>query len=702
MRNVIAPFLTKNGIYDVSDPEAYMYLPSHHHNVSINITQLSLSGGVHDLSTLQYSILPTSAPSDATSYSIPMYDPMVGLVTYRTICDASTAAPSRYASEDMVFPNGAWAQHPLAASATPLNGMVSPFPWEKTLAADILRVVNETTTYTSSMSNNIVARHNYLFMDPGTGWGGENNGTTTVGERALQFDFGEGNESFVNKMELLYPRSTEGYQPVRFGASLQRVYGTDTTHYTDVKNAIWFGGFQGLHAYGNNDANDPTNGYAYLNTHSQRSQSLYGSYSTLMHIDTTKSPDTSPWSGTTTDPYVGTGRAGRKNVSVANDGSYVTSYPTDLCPASDFLRQEFGPFVRGATVKDLEDATVIKGICTQGSTAEWSTKQYTQGHYFKTLSDFCFTTQATTSFFIGNVYVLQNGYLSVVGVSDLMDITVLKYVYPTNFNDIVPNSALIKTTFLDVKAYFLANFSIYLVDTPVDTPSSLDKAMTEYIVKETYYFNPFYDQYDHTSVTPVPTATVRPVATTRSQKMVLPEWSTGRYFGLTFGSFLDSSDGIPRVTRGPSNQARLFAVRLGTQLFNFSTVGGVVIGNGTMANATFTKTYKGGIMTSTTVLMPGLKYTTEPPHVVPYIPGPFSSTMDRGENLSTIDVNAANQVANALKLPLYDQSTESTFAAVMADDKGFHDYIYYVKAASKNPLKRSAEFHLSFVPTVTD
>ena len=708
VRNVIAPFLTDKSIYNVSDPEVYAYIASHQKGVSVNITQCGLAGS-HDLSSIPFSMLPTSAPSDASSYSVPVYDTTVGLVSNRTICDASTPTPSRLAaSESMSFPNGAWKQQPLHASSTSLPNMMSPFPWEQTLAADILRVINETEVYSSTMLNNVVARHNFLFMDPGTGWSGEGNGTTTIGERALQFDFGEGAEGTVNKMEILYPRSCEGYQPVRFGASLQRIYGTDTAHHTDLKQAMWFGGFQGVHAYGADDANDPTYGYAYLNTHSQTTNSLHGTSATLLRTYTDRTPHDWPWSGTTDQPGVTTGRAGRISVAMDNPNSYVASSPTDLCPASDFLRQEFGPFIRGATVADLEDNTILKAVCTQGTTAEWATKQYPQQHYFQKLTEFCLTTQASTSFFVGNVYTLSGGYLAAVQLSDLQDNTIRKYVYPTNFNDIVPNTALLKTSFLDVKAYFLANFCIYLVNTPVDNPLSVDYPYTEYIVKETYYFCPFYNQYDLSSTTPTPVTTVRPVETTRSQKMVMSQWATGRYFGLTFGSFLDTDPASGyQLTRGPSNHARLFAVRLCTQLFDFSTIGGHVIQSGTLDNASFTKTYTGGLLTSTNVMTPGLKYTPAPPQVVPYTPGPLYSTtnytfVDRGEELSTLDVAAANMVALHLKLPTFDQSTESTLQPIMVDDKAFHEYIYYVKAAAKNPLKRSAEFHLAFVPNVED
>jgi hypothetical protein len=95
----------------------------------------------------------------------------------------------------------------MTSSTTALgNQWLSPFPWEKSLTLQQLRVVNELTDYDASLKDQIVNCDKYLFMDPGTTWGGHtdtpSSSTCTIGERSLQFDFGTGRNLFVNKFQL--------------------------------------------------------------------------------------------------------------------------------------------------------------------------------------------------------------------------------------------------------------------------------------------------------------------------------------------------------------------------------------------------------------------------------------------------------------------------------------------------------------------
>eukprot|EP00952_Eustigmatos_sp_NYUAD-ZCMA_P011792 47706-Eustigmatos_ZCMA.PRE.1 len=85
---------------------------------------------------------------------------------------------------------------------TSLPGYYAVFPWEQTLPLTVLQIVNETSTYASlsaTARTAIIPRHNFIFMDPGTGW--QEDGSITVGERALQFDLGDKRQCFVNKVE---------------------------------------------------------------------------------------------------------------------------------------------------------------------------------------------------------------------------------------------------------------------------------------------------------------------------------------------------------------------------------------------------------------------------------------------------------------------------------------------------------------------
>eukprot|EP00952_Eustigmatos_sp_NYUAD-ZCMA_P014023 55095-Eustigmatos_ZCMA.PRE.1 len=202
--------------------------------------------------------------------------------------------------------------------------------------------------------------------------------------------------------------------------------------------------------------------------------------------------------------------------------------PTSITPASDFVRQEFGPFVRGATVQDLEDQSSMKAICPTGSLAEW-TKQYGLGHYFQSLADFCLTDLAKSTFIKGALRVKVDGYLQAVTKDDLLNTSLIKYIYPITFNDVVANPALLKGTFYSIYDYILSRYYIYLVATPVTAPSASDSPVMDYIVKETYYPCPYYDQYDFTSKVTVGggrITTARPVSTIRAQKMVVPEWAS--------------------------------------------------------------------------------------------------------------------------------------------------------------------------------
>lgn len=699
----IAPFLIRSSISNVSDPHAYAYIITNSSNVTLNITQTGLRSST-DLSTIEYSRLTLRAPSDLVAFQVQVFDPTASTTDIVTLASVtSPTGPGRY-TEGFPFPNGSWRGTPLVAKETALQGVYSVFPFEQSLSSLQHIVLNDFVAYedldVQVLRNTILPRHNYVFMDPGTAWEGEDNGDT-IGERALQFDLGD--DCFVNRFEIVFPRSMEDYQPVRVGASFQHVYGDTVSNPTPVADAVWFGGFQGRSPCGTLQNDE----FRYLNTHSQQSHTLGGCSAILMEVDPTSSPSQLPYSGDASAPSLQTGpaRGLRYSVAVPNDLNYQTTDPNTLHPPADFIRQEYGPFTKGVAVEDLEDTSKVKAICPTGDIAEWSSKQYSLGHYFLSLTDFCFTNQGVNTFLQGNIYVTSGLYISQVTTTNksvLGDIAVRKYIYPTSFNDVVANPSLIVDSFVSLPDWFLSKYYTYLVDTPADSPNALDFPAVDYLVKETYYFNPHYDQYDRTSTAEVSgqTATMRPGYTSKTQKMVMPYYSQGRYFGLTMGSFLTQNGA--RTTRGRSNQVRLFSTRLCTQLYTFQANGGTINESGATEPVEFQKNIQGGILTSATIISPGqgyreTSYTTQNGDVVigqrlPYDNDGTSS--DVPHYLLGGNTNAANKVLGILGVDDFDEERDASIVAEMEDDKEYDKYVYYTKASLKTPLKRACELHL--------
>lgn len=697
VRNSICPFLNpSSAISRVTASDAYFYVASHQPQVTMTLTQTGLVGSTN-LASLQADRVLLTAPSDASSFTVRTFNTGSGTSgTYTVASTSSTQGPARYTGLPFSFPNGAWKGAALTSRPTPLADLSSPFPWEQGLPAQVLGVMGGTAQYdAASMGSLVIPLHTFLFMDPGSGWAEDQGGTTTIGERSLQFDLSS--EHSINRLQLLYPESAERHQPVRLGASMQRVYGQDAEEGVDVAagQAVWFGGFQGRSPYGSQASPDTmTRGYAYINTHTQQNNSLYGATAPLFNLASGSTPSNVSWP------------------------DYVEQLPNDVTPAYDADRRRMGPFVRGTTVAELMDTSMLKGICVEGQVAEWAGRQFPQRHYFRNLVTFCSTTMGRTVFLQGRVLRLSGGVLVAATDVELMDPTMMKYIYPFSFTDTVPNDAALLASFSSLPEYFLSKYTIYLVQTQdVANPLVTDQPMTEYIVCESYYFAPYYDQYDLGTTITNPVRTVRPGINTRAQKMVVPVWSTGRYFGLTCGSFLSDTThtGPSRFTRGSGNQVRLYAVRLGTQLFNFTAGGGRVIEEGSRVQATFTKTYRGGMLLTAAVAERGTRYSrdeysTAEETVEDMSPGePYSrpsfAWLNRAELPLPRSIAAANQSCQRQSLPLLEEDggvRSSALTALMRDDTAFTDeYLYYAKASRKTPLKRSAEFHLLLAPSAT-
>jgi hypothetical protein len=251
--------------------------------------------------------------------------------------------------------------------------------------------------------------------------------------------------------------------------------------------------------------------------------------------------------------------------------------------------------------------------------------------------------------------------------------------------------------------FLLDRYRIYLMSSDPNAVADTDTPLTEYIVKETYYPAPAYNQYDLETRTQYPnrTNTIRPVAVTRAQKVCVPAFASGRYVGVSFGSRLD---GVTRATRGLASQRpRMYAVRVGTQLFDFLSSGGRVVEAGVTQQARFLKTFTGGIMTGCSVQTPGQRYAKASyttPDVVPYSGQSFTyyddgDFVDRTETLLVEQGDALRQSLAAQNLAVTTQSRESFITATMADDTVYDQYLYRTRAASKTPLRRSAMFQLA-------
>ncbi len=223
--------------------------------------------------------------------------------------------------------------------------------------------------------------------------------------------------------------------------------------------------------------------------------------------------------------------------------------------------------------------------------------------------------------------------------------------------------------------------------------------MLDYIVKETYYFAPKYDQYGTKQAATVGGFTAfQPAMSDVGQKMVNQSLAVGQYLGVGFGSFLfDSEDAGNRnevYTRGRGNHMKLFSFRPMTQLFSFETDSGFLrdtAGTAT-AQATFTNVVEAGRITNVRVLATGAKYSGEETTAAYVHP-----TLDLEEQGYFYD-KATGQFADT---PMYlmDQATQgaapkhATVDFTMVDDLTSEARVTYT-ASQKTALRRSAEFHL--------
>jgi hypothetical protein len=232
--------------------------------------------------------------------------------------------------------------------------------------------------------------------------------------------------------------------------------------------------------------------------------------------------------------------------------------------------------------------------------------------------------------------------------------------------------------------------------------------MPDYIVKESYYFAPGYDQYDTKQTATIDGKTFfQPRQAEQPQKMVNPTLGSGRYFGVAFGSFLNDNTNPSTAnsvyTRGRGNAMKLYSFRPITQLYSFKTDSGFLKDKtGTATNqATFTNEITNGILDNAVVKESGNKYFSKDTTVSFIQP-----TLDENEAGLYYDASTG-QFADTPMYLLTGTSTEivkqasndvlqvaqhATANITMEDDTTSVPLETFTPS-SKTPLNRSAEFH---------
>jgi len=229
----------------------------------------------------------------------------------------------------------------------------------------------------------------------------------------------------------------------------------------------------------------------------------------------------------------------------------------------------------------------------------------------------------------------------------------------------------------------------------------------DYIVKESYYFAPKYDQYDTLASTTFGGSVnvFAPRSSTRAQKVVNPTLGVGRYFGVAFGSFL--YDGVTNnqvYTRGPGNAMKLFSFRPLTQLFSFKSNCGVLqdrTGKATTL-ATFQNTITKGMLQNVELVTSGKKYVDK--DLTPYI----HPTLDETEEGMYYDAKTGTfadtpiflltgttgEIVRTASNATVVRPRHAQVTYTMVDDTTIPEVLDFYKASDKNALRRSAEFHL--------
>ncbi len=294
------------------------------------------------------------AKSDYDNYSYSCVPSAATKIADWTETSSADTTPGTY---HLPYPNGAYRGEPLRSKTTPLEGHYSPFPYERTLTRDQLLMLDGTIAYDSTAhSSQVLSCQEYLYLNSGN-WGTEDK----VGERAIQFDLGV-QPRYVNKLQIIFPKSQEGWQPTSINATIQRGWeSASPDNYSNQYPAYWHCGYQHHTPYAKNDGGVTR----YIHTLSQ-AQPLNGSlgdmalgehyYSALDSI--IDDVHTSVYNALTDPTYKD---ADTCEVDITSDTTFSTS-PNTVNPAYDFKRFEYGPFLRQPSMAVLRLVDGSSGV----------------------------------------------------------------------------------------------------------------------------------------------------------------------------------------------------------------------------------------------------------------------------------------------------------------------------------------------------
>jgi hypothetical protein len=297
----------------------------------------------------------------------------------------------------------------------------------------------------------------------------------------------------------------------------------------------------------------------------------------------------------------------------------------------------------------------------------------------------------------------------------------------SSFPHTYTSSATKDAAYVNMYEWMLEHFQMYTID------SSLNPC-DDYIVKEEYYFAPYYDQTDTKSFYQTPTTTsindafalYRPKYSSTPQKMINERFAQGRYagFSVTYESRNRGATDYLVITGNRSTLCdrdhKLFSWRPCHQLYDFTTTGGTVTNKVTNSDvveettATINKRFECGVLTGIGVTDAGSGYTNS---------NLSSSCVHMGNGCENIltgvgnkqiwqkalsAVNAAGNVVagniggvyyTSPDLPFTVSSNtlvdaNPVFSVVMANSTSVS---YEEIGSTKTTLKRSADFMLNFV-----
>ncbi len=316
------------------------------------LSRYSLSKGV--LASDGYINSHLFARDDAYTYRYSATDDVA--LSVSEWADRSATVTGAGRSKLLPFPNGSYRGSPLATHPVAAEGRRSPYPFEQKLDPAIYDLMECRGGYDGSMATKILPSHAYLYCPAGD-WTDDG---YHVSERSLQFDLGS--EQYVNKLQLVFPKSEERWQPTGVNASLLRTYTSEqSSSDSDNYPSYWINGYQATAPYGSNDRgvmrhlHTLTQGQQFLGDVGVMKLADFKFKLSSLGQDDPIAYTNQPFQVTPPD-YQDASVFRVKNSTVPT----MSSDPNTINPAYDFARYEYGPFLQQPTVswmKQLEEGT---------------------------------------------------------------------------------------------------------------------------------------------------------------------------------------------------------------------------------------------------------------------------------------------------------------------------------------------------------